>query len=70
MSEIQVIRRKVKSNTGKTKITYSSIDSPRALDDFDINIIDLNDEYLWRNSDNNHVKSDYYGDYLSILFIA
>lgn len=66
MSEIQVIRRIVKSSTGKSKITYSSIDSPRALDDFDINIIDLNDEYLWRNNDKNNIKSDYDSDYISI----
>ncbi|MBE5921136.1 MAG: hypothetical protein E7272_15075 [Pseudobutyrivibrio ruminis] len=66
MSEIQVIRRIVKSSTGKSKITYSSIDSPRALDDFDINIIDLNDEYLWRNNDNNCIESDYDSDYISI----
>lgn len=66
MCEIQVIRRDVKFSAGKTKITYSSIDSPRALDDFDINIIDLNDEYLWRNNDKNNIKSDYDSDYISI----
>lgn len=66
MSEIQVIRRDVKFSAGKTKITYSSIDRPRALDDFDINIIDLNDEYLWRNNDKNNIKSDYDSDYISI----
>ncbi len=66
MSEIQVIRRNAKSSAENTKITYSSIDSPRALDDFDINIIDLNDEYLWRNNDKNNIKSDYDSDYISI----
>lgn len=34
-------------------ITYSSFSSPDTLDSYDINIIDLTGEYVWRNNDGN-----------------
>ncbi len=66
MSKIQVIRRTYKGNANSERIFYSTISSPRALDDFDINIIDLNDEYLWVNRDHRIDNSDYSHDFKSI----
>lgn len=66
MSRIQIVRRTVKNKFDNSVIVYSSIDNPKALDDFDINIIDLNDNQLWTNHNNNNVESDYDNDYVSL----
>ncbi|MDO4924204.1 MAG: hypothetical protein Q3980_00905 [Turicibacter sp.] len=48
---IQYISFRLKTSTFKeSAIVCSTLDSPRSLDEFDINIIDLNDELLWRNN--------------------
>lgn len=66
MKRVQII-----SNSGYKKIdentfTYTRISSPNALDDYDINIVDLNDEYLWRNDYDSISGINESNDFLSI----
>ncbi|PHU40377.1 hypothetical protein CSX00_06305 [Pseudobutyrivibrio ruminis] len=65
MKRVQVI-----SDSGSKKddnrFTYTKLNSPNALDDYDINIIDLNNDYLWRNEDNSNKAINKSNDFRSI----
>lgn len=45
---VQLITYSGKEQRDKTKYTVSSINSPRSLDEFDVNIIDLSDPQMWK----------------------
>lgn len=45
---IQIIPTGGSSKASSEDVTYSLIKSPKSLDEFDINVIDLSSEYLWR----------------------
>ena len=48
---IQVITENIGLNTDDTNITISKYVKPRAIDDFDINVIDLSYDKLWKEDD-------------------
>ena len=49
---IQIIRYNGKAREGDPDVTITGLNSPRSLDEFDVNIIDLTNENLWKNSHN------------------
>ena len=49
--KIQVISKTQKIKCFDCEIIYSKFDDPRTLDSFDVNIIDLQDEGVWRHDD-------------------
>lgn len=48
--KVQIIGEGWGCKPGFGGIVQSPLSSPRALDEFDINIISLNDEELWKNN--------------------
>lgn len=46
------------------KLTISSFESPKGLDSFDINVIDLNHIYVWRNDENDSYCINKSKDYI------
>lgn len=48
---IQIIGKNWGRRTGFDGITQSPLSSPRSLDEFDVNIISLNDDELWENNE-------------------
>lgn len=65
MKRVQVI-----SDSGSKKddnrFTYTKLNSPNALDDYDINIIDLRDNNLWKNDDCSNKNINKSNDFQSI----
>ena len=53
-------------NMGTTKICTSKISSPKSLDEFEVDVIDLTDAELWKNDDNNYTHINAQNDFLSI----
>lgn len=51
---VQIIGESWGKKPGFDGITQSSLSSPRSLDEFDVNVISLNDHNLWRNDKNSH----------------
>lgn len=51
---VQIIGEGWGHKSGFDGIVQSPLSSPRALDEFDINIISLNDEDLWKNDKDRH----------------
>ena len=51
---------------GNENVVVSSLKSPRAFDDFDINIIDLNDGNIWVNKKNSYKSVESLNDFHTI----
>ncbi len=64
--KIQVIGKTQKIKCFDCEITYSKFDDPRTLDSFDVNIIDLQDEGVWRHDDDTPLDVNVSCDLLSI----
>lgn len=60
---IQVITNR---NMPASKITTSKMSSPKSLDEFEVDVIDLTDAELWKNDDNNYTHINAQNDFLSI----
>lgn len=52
---IQVIHYTSNNSTEKDGIFYSPLRSPRALDDYDVNVIDMSVSSMWKYSSNNYL---------------
>ena len=63
---IQIITNQNLSKQRFPSVAYSSLKEPQSLDEFDVVIIDLSAESIWRNQDNNSNKINCYNDFLSI----
>lgn len=48
------------------EITTNDLGSPHSLDEFEINVIDLSDENIWRNNDNNTKSVNYKDDFIDL----
>ena len=48
------------------KITTSKLSNPQSLDEFDVNIIDLNSKYLWTNKENSKQSIDSKNDFMHL----
>lgn len=68
MQKIQIItyRGNESEYIGNENVVISSLKSPRAFDDFDINIIDLNDVSIWVNKQNNFDSVESLNDFHTI----
>ena len=55
---IQIIGKDWENKSGFAEITLSPLSMPRSLDEFDINIIDLNTERLWRYKNQSYSTVD------------
>ena len=47
-------------------ITYSKLNAPKTLDSFDVNIVDLQDDSIWKNNDDNPLEINASCDLISI----
>lgn len=47
-------------------ITYSELNAPKTLDSFDVNIVDLQDDSIWKNNDDNPLEINVSCDLISI----
>lgn len=61
--KIQIISNKQSIKCFEYEIKYSKFSEPKTLDSFDINIVDLQDENLWRNRDDNALDIVYSADW-------
>lgn len=61
---IQVINYSKERQEGN--VLYTKISSPRSLDEFDIVVIDLSDEYIWRNDSQRNDSLNCINDFISI----
>lgn len=68
-TKIQVI---ASSNnfTQKTEIGFSYLSNPFAVDMFDVNIVDLTHQLIWRHSDNDYYSIDSINDFTSFKTIV
>lgn len=53
----------------RSQIVVSSLNAPNSFDDFDINIVDLSNPYIWRNAENSYQTIDSISDLKSICTI-
>lgn len=63
---IQIISTSESLKASSEDVTYSLIKSPKSLDEFDINVIDLSSEYLWRNRGSSTSSINQINDFYSI----
>lgn len=63
---IQIIGSDWGKRTDFSGVVQSSLSSPRSLDEFDVNIIDLSCQNMWRNDDNSFSYVNESNDLLSI----
>lgn len=63
---IQIIGKNWGKMAGFDGITQSPLSSPRSLDEFDVNIISLNNEQLWTNDNNNFGSVNSINDFISV----
>ena len=63
---IQIVTNQNLTKQKFPSVTYSSLREPQSLDEFDVVIIDLSAETIWRNLENNTTKIKCYNDFLSI----
>ena len=66
MKRVQIISNSGAKAINENTVTYSKLNSPKALDDYDINIIDLRDDYLWENDENSEKAINKSNDFRSI----
>lgn len=66
MKRVQIISNSGAKAINENTVTYSKLNSPKALDDYDINIIDLRDDYLWKNDENSEKAINKSNDFRSI----
>ena len=64
--KIQIISHNSLSNLQDSDFTISRLSNPRSLDEFDVDIIDLSSEILWRNSANGTNTIESIRDFKSI----
>ncbi|MBQ6262146.1 MAG: hypothetical protein IJK58_01365 [Clostridia bacterium] len=63
---IQIIQLNPNKELCGDQITVSALSQPRALDEYDVNIIDLSDPEIWTNSRNTYKRIDSFDDFSSI----
>ncbi|MGM9607269.1 MAG: hypothetical protein ACI3XJ_07170 [Oscillospiraceae bacterium] len=63
--KVQLIGKNFKSKD-YPQIVVSPMDAPRSLDEFDVNVIDLSSDDLWRNKQDSYICIDSQNDFNSI----
>ena len=64
--KIQIISNVQNIKCTDCDITYSRLDKPKTLDSFDVNIVDLQDDSIWKNNDDNPLEINVSCDLISI----
>ena len=64
--KVQIIGNTQNIKCADCDITYSRLNEPKTLDSFDVNIVDLQDERLWRNQGESSTKINASNDLKSI----
>ena len=67
---IQIISNDRLSHFNNSDYVISPLRSPKSLDEFDLNIVDLSTESLWRNRSNNYSSINDIRDYISLRQMA
>lgn len=67
---IQVITYSGKIKHSTDSVTFSSISAPFAFDDFDVNVVDLNDRNLWSFKRSEVGKTDFINDFCTLQRMA
>ena len=67
---IQIISNDRLSHFNNSGYVISPLRSPKSLDEFDLNIVDLSTESLWRNRSNNYSSINDISDYTSLRQMA
>ncbi len=63
---IQLISFEGKTNIKGEGIVVNSLNSPRSFDEFDINVIDLSNEYIWRCDNDSKIEINCIKDFKSL----